>query len=134
MAGTSEGERQGNALQRAKVACEAISHPERGAKPSHVRATGLHRLAAIPPIPLRWLRPPSSAWGLASSLWVGSRHFPFGGGTPTRCVDVFDGSDGLAIEERSELLARCVATAGRDESEPAVVMRKHPRLYPFSLR
>jgi hypothetical protein len=64
--------------------------------------------------------------------WVAALHF--GGGTPTRCVDVVDGTNGLAIEERSELLARCVATAGRDEIEPAVVMRKHPRLYPFTLR
>src|SRR5215211_2951148 len=54
--------------------------------------------------------------------------------TSTGCVDAFDGTDGLAIEERSELIARCVATAGRDEIDPAVVMRKHPRLYPFSLR
>jgi hypothetical protein len=46
----------------------------------------------------------------------------------------FDDTAGLAIEERSELIARCVATAGWDEIEPAVVMRKHPRLYPFTLR
>jgi hypothetical protein len=64
--------------------------------------------------------------GVIVVSWVAAIHFS--GGTRTRCVDVFDGTDGLAREARSELLARCVATAARDEIDPAVVLRKHPQL------
>ncbi len=97
---------------------------------------GLIAWAIVRRIEQRWpaLAMPSFI-GLGISVvlvsWAAAAHL--GHHTSTGCADAFDGTDGLAIEERS-LNARCVATAGRDEIEPAVVMRKHPRLYPFSLR
>jgi hypothetical protein len=56
------------------------------------------------------------------------------GSVPTTCADIFEGTDNLDKEARSELLARCVATAGEDEMAPATVLRRYPSLYGFSLR
>ncbi len=50
------------------------------------------------------------------------------------CTEIFDRTDELDREARSELLARCIATAGPDEIEPAVVLRRYPKYYPFVTR
>jgi hypothetical protein len=40
---------------------------------------------------------------------------------PATCREVFDRTDALSREARSEFLARCVATAAQDEIGPAVL-------------
>jgi hypothetical protein len=72
--------------------------------------------------------------GLGVVLLTWTAAIRVSGTVQVSCVDVFDGTDDLTAEVRAEILARCIATAGPDEIEPAVVLRRHPKLYPFAIR
>ena len=74
------------------------------------------------------------ALGLAALFVSWTAAIRVAGPPKAACTDIFNRTDGLDRETRSELLARCIATAGPDEIEPAVVLRRYPQFYPFAAR